>query len=66
MTAAYILCGSLFGGGLGPVLVALLTDRVFQDEAKVGQSLAIVIASSLVLMSVLLLTGRRSMRALPD
>lgn len=65
LTAAYVLCGALVGGGLGPVLVALLTDRMFRDDRQVGASVAIVVAGALALMSLSFLSGRKSLQALP-
>lgn len=40
--AVYLLLGGLLGIGLGPTSVALLTDRVFRDEAMLGSSLILV------------------------
>ncbi|MDX3901443.1 MAG: MFS transporter [Sphingobium sp.] len=47
--AVYLLLGGLLGIGLGPTSVALLTDRVFHDEAMLGSSLILVsVPASLV------------------
>lgn len=42
----YLLTANVIGMGCGPLLVALLTDRVFHDPAAVGKSLAVVGAAS--------------------
>ncbi|MEP6869626.1 MAG: MFS transporter, partial [Novosphingobium sp.] len=41
-TAIYLVVVGAAGLALSPVLVAFLTDRVFRDEVRVGDSLAIV------------------------
>lgn len=43
-SAVYLFVLNLIALGLGPTLVALLTDYVFRDERAVHQSLAIVMA----------------------
>lgn len=42
--AFYLLTISVLGYTVGPMVVALITDLVFQDEMKVGLSMAIVTA----------------------
>lgn len=42
--AVYLLVISILGYAVGPVVVALVTDLVFQDEMKVGLSMALVVA----------------------
>jgi MFS family permease len=49
---------AVFGGGGGPLLVGLVTDNVFQDEAKLGWSIALVCATSVVLGVVAILRAR--------
>jgi len=47
VSAVYLFCTTFIGTGLGPTVVALLTDRIFRDEGFLGRSLtteAIVIA----------------------
>lgn len=39
VSAIYLLVFNLLGLGLGPMVVALFTDFVFQDEARLGSSL---------------------------
>ncbi len=41
VTAFYIAIMNLLGNGLGPLFVALLTDRIFKDEAMIASSMAI-------------------------
>jgi MFS family permease len=41
MTAFYIAVMNVLGNGLGPLTVALLTDRVFANEAMLGKSMAL-------------------------
>ena len=61
MTAVFNLCAGLFGGA-GPVVVAVVTDHVFQDELRVGTALACVLAVAVPLMALLCLAGRRGLR----
>ena len=42
MTAIYFLALNLAGIGLGPTVVALLTEKLFQNDAAVGWSNATV------------------------
>lgn len=42
IAAIYLVVAGAMGLALSPVLVAFLTDEVFHDEARVGDSLAIV------------------------
>jgi MFS family permease len=44
VTAIYFFFLNLAGIGIGPTVVALLTDRLFQNDAAVGTSNAIVVA----------------------
>ena len=39
----YLLCITLFGAGLGPLLTGYLTDRLFGDERDLGLALAIMV-----------------------
>lgn len=41
VTAFYIAVMNVLGNGLGPLTVALLTDRVFADETMLGSSMAL-------------------------
>lgn len=42
IVALYLMVSNLFGLTLGPLLVALATDRLFQSDEAVGQSLALL------------------------
>ena len=66
VTAGFTLVTGLLGSGLGPVAVALVTDRVFHDEARVGASIAVVVSLALPAVAVLLLTGRGALRRRSD
>lgn len=66
ITATFVLCTGLIGGGLGPVSVALVGDYVLGDEARLGEAVAIVVGVVLPLMSALFLLSRPAMRALPE
>jgi MFS transporter, Spinster family, sphingosine-1-phosphate transporter len=44
----YVFLVAVIGLGISPTIVALLTDYVFGDPARVGTSLGIVCASSAV------------------
>jgi MFS family permease len=51
VSAAYIVCGSLFASA-GPVAVGFLTEQIFGGKAAMGLSLAAVCTFSLVLAAV--------------
>lgn len=40
ISALYLFCISVLGGGLGPTVIALVTDRAFHDEAMLRFSMA--------------------------
>ena len=42
VTAIYLLLVGLIGPGLGPTVVALITDYVFHDPMAVGESIALI------------------------
>jgi MFS family permease len=42
VVAIYLMVASILGVGLGPTVVALITDFVYQDEMAIGYSLATV------------------------
>lgn len=52
--AVYLLVISCLGYAVGPLSVALLTDRLFADEMMVGQSLSLIAAISIPVAAVLL------------
>ncbi|GGD80029.1 MFS transporter [Croceicoccus mobilis] len=57
MGAIYILTASVAGIGIGPSVVAFLTQYVFGDEMAVGRSLAALAAGALPLAAILLWLG---------
>jgi MFS family permease len=61
-TAIYLFVINLIGMGLGPTLVAALTEDVFRDTKAVGYSLLVVGSLAHVLGAVLLWLGLRSYR----
>jgi MFS family permease len=61
-SALYYFVLSLLGLGIGPTAVALVTDYVFADEAKLRYSIAIVAAVAGVLATGLLWSARRHYR----
>ncbi|TDU32238.1 putative MFS family arabinose efflux permease [Panacagrimonas perspica] len=62
-SAIYLFVVNIVGLGFGPTAVALLTDRVFADDASVHLSLAIVTCAAQLLAFVLLARGRIHYRA---
>lgn len=58
-TALYLFFINLIGMGLGPLLVALMTDYVFVDEAAVGSSLALIGAIATPLAIIFLWFGKK-------
>ncbi len=57
--AVYLLLAGLVGIGLGPMLVALVTDHVFGDPAKLGYSLVAVAAPMTLFGLWLSISGQR-------
>jgi MFS family permease len=57
MVALYFLVANLVGLGLGPTAVALVTDRVFGDDAALRYGLAIVTAVALPISAIILSFG---------
>jgi MFS family permease len=60
MTAIYFFIVNLTGLGFGPMLMALLTDHLFANDAMLRYSMAIVIAIALPLAAIVLTLGFRS------
>jgi MFS family permease len=44
INAIYLFAISVIGGGLGPTVIALLTDRIFGDEAMLRYAMALFVA----------------------
>jgi MFS family permease len=57
VVALYVLSATLVGLGLGPTAIALVTERVFHDEAALRYGVAIVTAVALPLAAVILTAG---------
>lgn len=57
MTALYFFVVNLVGLGFGPMLIALLTDNLFQDDAALRYSIAVVAAVALPLAAIILTAG---------
>jgi len=61
--ALYFLGANLLGLGLGPTVVAMMTDFVFQDDAAIGKSLALTAAILGPLAIVIIASGRKHVLA---
>jgi MFS family permease len=59
-SAIYLFVVNLIGLGLGPTAVALFTDYLFHDAAKVGLSILLVTTIAHLLAGTLLWSGRAS------
>ncbi|HET6523974.1 MFS transporter [Sphingopyxis sp.] len=57
MTAIYFFVVNLVGLGFGPMLIALLTDNLFQDESALRYSIAVVAAAAFPLAAIILTWG---------
>lgn len=60
LTALYFFVVNLVGLGFGPVLIALLTDNLFSDDAAIRYSIATVTGIALPLAAVILTLGFKS------
>jgi MFS family permease len=56
------LFGTMIGGVLGPLLVAICTEHVFRDDSMVGRSILIVAAPFLVLSSACYFSARHALK----
>jgi MFS family permease len=65
-TALFLLLLTTIGLGLGPTLVAGLTEFVFRDELRIHWSLAIVVGLAWTLASVAFFRGRKPFLAAVD
>jgi MFS family permease len=63
VSAIYLLVFNLIGLGFGPSVVAVFTDLVFQDDAKVGSSLLLTFAIFAPLSAACLLVSAPAIRA---
>lgn len=57
MTALYFFVVNLIGLGFGPMLIALLTDNLFADDAMLRYSIATVVAVALPVAAIILTWG---------
>jgi MFS family permease len=58
VTAIYLFAANMFGIGLGPTVVALITDKVFHDDLALGNSIFVAIGISGPLALILLWFAR--------
>jgi len=63
-SSIYVFSVSVTGLGLAPTFVALLTDYVFQDEMRVGDSLAVTCALSAIASALFLWQALKGYRRL--
>lgn len=56
----YLLIVNIIGLGIGPLTVALISDRVLHDDRMVGQSLAILAAAGLPIAAASFVVGWRA------
>jgi len=69
LSGLYLCCTNMVGAGLGPLIVAMLTQHVFHDRAKVGVAMAIVTPIASILGAVILASARQRYSrtiAMPD
>jgi MFS family permease len=65
LMAIYLFVTNAVGFGAGPTIVALLTERVFKDEARLNLSLAILVLGCAVIALLFLTLAARSLRRRP-
>jgi MFS family permease len=54
LSGLYLFCTNMFGAGLGPLIVAMLTQHLFHDRAKVGIAMAIVTPTAALTGAIIL------------
>jgi MFS family permease len=64
--SVFLLVVSVFGTGIGPMYVGFLTDYVFQDDMKIGLSLAVVMFTTLPLAFISLRLALKPLREAMD
>lgn len=62
VTSLYTLVVGLLAAGLGPVVVGMLTDRVFGDKMMIGASIGVTFAVCGVVATLILAWGLRPFR----
>ncbi len=60
------LLNTVIGAVTGPLLIALLTERVFRDPAQVGRSIAFVIVPALLFGMAMFVVAARAVNMAPD
>jgi len=66
-TALYSLITMLFASTVGPLMIGVLNDHVFQDPSKINLSLRVVLPVSFAVAALMLLAGRGVFRrAVPE
>lgn len=63
VSAIYMLVSNMIGIGAGPVIVGLLTDRLFGDEAALKYSLVITCGIAAPLSAVFFRSGYKGLKA---
>jgi MFS family permease len=61
--AVYLFLANLIGLGLGPTVVAAMTDFVFRSDAAIGQSLALAGAVLCPIAALILASGMKAIRS---
>ncbi|MET0241213.1 MAG: MFS transporter [Sphingobium sp.] len=56
------LVNTIVGATMGPLLVALITDKLFVDPSKIGLAMTYVAAPAFILSALLYMTGHRIAR----
>lgn len=62
--ALYLLIVSILGYAVGPVIVAIITDHIFRDDAMVGRSMALVASVVGPIAALLWAYSRKNFRTL--
>lgn len=63
LSGLYLLCTNMVGAGLGPLVVAGITQKLLRDTSKVGIAMAVVTPLSAVLGALVLGAARRQYAA---
>ncbi len=63
ITAVYFLLANLIGLGLGPTVIAIFTDYVFQNDAAIGKSLALNAVILCPIAFMIMASGLSAVRA---
>jgi hypothetical protein len=60
--ALYFLAANLIGLGLGPTVVAAITDYVFKNDAALNKSLALTSVTLIPIAAIIMLSGLGKVR----